>query len=310
MRVRVTVPATSANLGPGFDCLALAVGLRNEVEATLSEEPRVEVRGEGEGVLPCDEGNAVYQAAQALARRAGAGGVAFAFRCTNRIPLDRGLGSSAAARVAGIAAANRLLGDPLDFASQVQLSVDLEGHPDNAVACWLGGLTVSVRDTRGGVFWQRLVPRGLPGVVLCVPEVRVSTEQARARLPRTVALEEAVFNVGRAALLVAALCAGDPQALAVATEDRLHQPFREALVPGMSEALAAAREAGAWGAVLSGAGSSLLAFCPAERAEDVGRAMCSALAARGVGSRWLVAPLDTEGTVVRDTREGGGTWDG
>ncbi len=311
MRVRVTVPATSANLGPGFDCLALALGLRNEVEATLSDEPKVDVRGEGAGVLPDGEANVVYRAAQAVAERAGAKGAAFAFRCTNRIPLDRGLGSSAAARVAGIAAADQLLGNPLDFPSQVQLSVELEGHPDNAVAAWLGGLTVAVRDSDGRVCWQRVVPERFPEVVVCVPEVRVSTHEARARLPERVSLQDAVFNVGRAALLVAALCNGDPQALAVATQDRLHQPYREALVPGLGEALAAAREAGAWGAVLSGAGSSLLAFCPSERAGEVGEAMRAALARRGVQSRWLCLPLAREGVVVERLPDGGGgTWDG
>ncbi len=310
MRVRVTVPATSANLGPGFDCLAVALGLRNQVEATFSERPRVEVVGEGEGNLPCDERNAVYQAAQAVAERVGARGVAFAFRCQNSIPLDRGLGSSAAARVAGVAAANRLLGSPLDLAAQVRLSAELEGHPDNAVAAWVGGVTVAVREPDGAVWWQRLVPPVLPAVVVCVPDLRVSTEEARRRLPPRVRLEEAVFNVGRAALLVAALCNGDLAALAVATEDRLHQPYREALVPGFREAVAAARQAGAWGAVLSGAGSSLLALCRPERTEAVGEAMREALAARGVRSRWLVLPVDTRGAVVDDHAGGGGTWEG
>lgn len=309
MRVRVTVPATSANLGPGFDCLALALSLRNEVEATLSDEPRVEVRGEGAGVLPDGEANVVYQAAQAAAQQAGVAGVAFAFRCTNRIPLDRGLGSSAAARVAGIAAANQLLGSPLDFSSLVRLSVELEGHPDNAVAAWVGGLVVSVRDSEGRVWWQRVVAERFP-VVVCVPEVRVSTREARARLPQQVSLQDAVFNVGRAALLVAALSNGDPKTLAVATQDRLHQPYRQAMVPGLGEAMTAAREAGAWGAVLSGAGSSLLAFCPSERAEEVGEAMCAALARRGVASRWLSLPLDPQGAVVEQLPEGGGRWDG
>lgn len=310
MRVRVTVPATSANLGSGFDCLALALGLRNEVEASLAAEPRVEVRGEGQDVLPRDEGNLVYRAAQVAARRAGVVDVAFAFRCTNRIPLDRGLGSSAAARVAGLAAANRLLGSPLSPDELIRLSVDLEGHPDNAVAAWVGGLVVSVRDPDGAVAWQRLAPARFPTVVLCVPDLRVSTEAARARLPERVPLGDAVFNTARAALLVAAVCNGEFQALGVAMQDRLHQPYREALVPGFSEAVEAARRAGAWGVALSGAGSSLLALCPPERAEAVGEAMRSAVGRHGVASRWLVSSLDVQGTVVEDIRGGGGTWDG
>jgi len=310
MRVRVTVPATSANLGSGFDCLALALGLRNEVEASLANEPRVEVVGEGQESLPCDEGNLVYRAARAAAERAGAGPVAFAFRCTNRIPLDRGLGSSAAARVAGLAAANRLLGNPLPLQELIRLSAELEGHPDNAVAAWVGGLVVAVQGTDGAVSWQRLAPARFPAVVLCVPDLRVPTEEARARLPERVRLEDAVFNAGRAALLVAAVCNGEFPALAVAMEDRLHQPYREALVPGFSEAVAAARRAGAWGVALSGAGSSLLALCPPERAEAVGEAMRAAVGRHGVSSRWLLSSLDVQGTVVEDIRGGGGTWDG
>ena len=311
MRVRVTVPATSANLGPGFDCLAVALALRNEVEASLAQTPRVEVRGEGEGALPHDPSNLVYRAAQAVAERCGAWGVSFAFRCANRIPLDRGLGSSAAARVAGIAAANRLLGSPLPFEELVRLSVELEGHPDNAMAAWVGGLVVSVRRSDGGVSWQRVVPERFPSVVLCVPELRVSTREARARLPAAVSLEDAVFNTGRAALLVAAVCRGDFEALAVATQDRLHQPYRQALVPGFPDAVAAAREAGAWGAVMSGAGSSLLALCSRERVELVGEAMRAALERHGVRSHWMLSSLDAQGTVVEDLDDGGGgTWDG
>ncbi|MDR7589917.1 MAG: homoserine kinase [Armatimonadota bacterium] len=309
MRLRVTVPATSANLGSGFDCLAMALDLRNEVEAALSDRPRVEVAGEGEDVLPRDERNTVYRAAEAVAARAGVRDVAFAFRCFNRIPLDRGLGSSAAARVAGIAAANRLLGSPLSPADLVRLSAELEGHPDNVVAAWVGGVTVAVRDGEGGVCWQRILPDRFPSVVLCVPELRVPTGEARARLPAQVSLQDAVFNTGRAALLVAALYNGDFGALAVATQDRLHQPYRELLVPGFADAVAAAREAGAWGAALSGAGSSLVAFCPAECAESVGEAMRTALARYGVHSRWRVSSVDVRGTVVEDA-PGGETWDG
>lgn len=309
MRVRVTVPATSANLGPGFDCLAVALDLRNEVEATLSDRPQVDVVGEGQEVLPRDEGNAVYRAAQRVAEQAGAR-VAFAFRCTNRIPLDRGLGSSAAARVAGAAAANRLLGSPLPQEELVRLTVDLEGHPDNAVAAWLGGLVVAVQDGDGRVCWQRVTPGRFPSVVLCVPELRVPTEEARARLPAQVSLHDAVFNTGRAALLVAALCNGDFHALGVATQDRLHQPYREDLIPGFRDAVHAARQAGAWGAALSGAGSTVLAFCPPERAPEVGEAMKRALWRHGVHSRWMASSVDERGVLLEDVAGGGGTWDG
>jgi homoserine kinase len=310
VRVRVTVPATSANLGPGFDCLALALSLRNEVEAELASEPRVAVRGEGEGEVPADERNVVYQAALQVAARAGRPDVAFAFRCRNRIPLDRGLGSSAAARVAGVVAADRLLGGVLDLQAQLDLVAQLEGHADNATAAFLGGLTVAVQDGAGRVRWQRVLPTGFPEVVVCVPEVRVPTHRARALLPERVPFSDAVFNVGRAALLVAAACAGDPQALAEAVQDRLHEPYREELVPGFRQVAAQARAAGAWAVALSGAGSSVLALVPPERAADVADAMVRAFWGEGVRSRAQRLSVEPEGVLVQEDPRGGGTWDG
>jgi homoserine kinase len=309
VRVRVTVPATSANLGPGFDCLALALSLRNEVEAELAPEPRVAVHGEGEGEVPADERNVVYQAARQVAARAGAD-VAFAFRCRNRIPLDRGLGSSAAARVAGVVAANRLLGGVMDFQAQLDLVAQLEGHADNAAAAFLGGLTVAVQDAAGRVRWQRVLPARFPEVVVCVPEVRVPTHRARALLPERVPFADAVFNVGRAALLVAAAYNGDPEALAEAVQDRLHEPYREGLVPGLRQAASQARGAGAWAVALSGAGSSVLALVPAERAADVAEALVGAFRGEGIRSWALRLSVDPQGAVVEEDPGGGGTWDG
>lgn len=304
------MPATSANLGPGFDCLALALSLRNEVEAELAEQPQVAVYGEGEGELPADERNVVYQAAQQVAARAGRAGIAFAFRCWNRIPLDRGLGSSAAARVAGVVAANRLLGGVMDLQAQLDLVAELEGHVDNAAAALLGGLTVAVLDGVGRVRWQRVLPLRFPEVVVCVPEVRVPTHRARALLPDRVAFADAVFNVGRTALLVAAACSGDPEALAEAVQDRLHEPYREGLVPGFRRAVSQAKAAGAWAVALSGAGSSVLALVPAGCAGDVAEALVEAFRGEGIQSRALRLSVDPKGAVVEEEPGGGGTWDG
>ncbi len=310
MRVRVTVPATSANLGPGFDCLALALSLRNEVEAELASKPQVVVQGEGEGELPTDERNVVYQAAQEVAARAGHRGVAFRFRCRNRIPLDRGLGSSAAARVAGVVAADRLLGGVMDSQAQLDLVAQLEGHADNAAAAFWGGLTVAVQDKAGRVRWQRVLPARFPEVVVCVPEIRVPTHRARALLPEHVPFADAVFNVGRAALLVAAACAGDPEMLAEAVQDRLHEPYRDKLVPGFRQATRQARAAGAWAVALSGAGSSVLAFAPAACAAEVAEALVGAFQDAGVRSQTLRLFMDPDGVVVEENPRGGEAWDG
>jgi homoserine kinase len=295
--VRVRVPATSANLGPGFDALGVALCLYNTVEISIAERTKVVVTGEGAGGLPTDETNLVYAAALEVARLAGGQGVQFALRCRNTIPLRRGLGSSAAARVAGIVGANCLLGDPLDLRGIVELACALEGHPDNVVAAVAGGFTV-VAARRGELRWTRLAPPFLPGVVVAVPDLPVETADARACLPRAVALQDAVFNVSRAALLVAALSAGRFDLLDAATEDRLHQPHRAPLIPGLNEVLQAARHAGAFGAALSGAGSAVIAFAPGGLTRAVGEAMVDAFTRYQLRARALVTEIDLEGTAV------------
>jgi homoserine kinase len=295
--IRVIVPATSANLGPGFDTLGLALGIYNELEVGLSDRPHLTVHGEGKGLLPEDEGNLVYRAARAVADAVGAG-VAFHLRCWNRIPLSRGLGSSAAAIVGGLVGANEMLGRPLDRAQLASLAARLEGHPDNVVPALVGGITAAVVED-GTAHWVRLPAQDLPAAVVAIPDFEIPTALARKRLPDRVPREDAVFNVGRTALLVGALAAGRWDLLEVAMEDRLHQPYRKPLVPGFEDVRAAAREAGALGVVLSGAGPSLLAFAPWPRACQVGEAMQAAFAAHGVRARTLVAPVDTEGTRVQ-----------
>ncbi|MDR7415322.1 MAG: homoserine kinase [Armatimonadota bacterium] len=295
--IRVVVPATSANLGPGFDALGLALGIYNEVEVSLSDRPHLIVHGEGQGLLPEDEGNLVYQAARAVADAVGEE-VAFHLCCWNRIPVSRGLGSSAAAIVGGVVGANEVLGRPLDRSQLVSLAARLEGHPDNVVPALVGGITAAVMED-GKAHWVQVPARDLPAAVVAIPEFEVPTALARKRLPDRVSREDAVFNVGRTALLVGALAAGRWDLLAVATEDRLHQPYRKPLVPGFEDVCAAARKAGALGVVLSGAGPSLLAFAPWPQAPQVGEAMQAAFAAHGVRARAVVARVDLEGTRVQ-----------
>ncbi|MDR5709341.1 MAG: homoserine kinase [Armatimonadota bacterium] len=295
--IRVIVPASSANLGPGFDALGLALDIYNEVEASLSDHPRLTVHGEGEGLLPEDEENLVYRAARAVADAAGAE-VAFCLRCWNRIPLGRGLGSSAAAIVGGMVAANELLGRPLGRSRLASLATRLEGHPDNVVPALVGGMTAAVVED-GAAHWVRLPVREFPAAVVAIPEFEVPTPLARQQLPARVPREDAVFNVGRTALLVGALVARRWDLLGIATEDRLHQPYRKPLVPGFEDVCAAARKAGALGVALSGAGPSLLAFAPLPQASQVAEAMQAAFTGHGVRARTVVAQVDLEGTRVQ-----------
>lgn len=293
MRVRVRVPATSANLGPGFDALGLALALYNEV--TLEEADGVAVTVEGEGVGRLDLG----------AKNVVARGVALAFetagrpfrggrlRCVNRIPLSRGLGSSAAAWVGGLLAANVLLGEPLDRDALVAAAARAEGHPDNVAAALLGGLTVSCVDGDRVCAVSLPVPRDIAWVVL-VPEAESSTQEARAVLPESLPRADAVFNVQRVSLLLAALGAGRPDLLEVAMQDRLHQPYRRRLFPWMEAVAAAGRGAGALGCVLSGAGPAMLAAVRGEGGA-VARAMEGALRAAGIGGRALALAVDAAG---------------
>lgn len=294
MRVRVRVPATSANLGPGFDALGLALALYNEV--TLEEADRVSVAVAGEGSGRLDEG-AKNVVARGIALAFEVAGRAFRgarVHCVNRIPLSRGLGSSAAAWVGGLVAANALMGEPLDREALLAAATRAEGHPDNVAAAILGGLTVSCADGPQVTAVSLPVPREIEWVVL-VPETESSTREARALLPESVPRADAIFNVQRVSLLLAALGTGRADLLAQAMQDRLHQPYRLRLFPWMDAVAAAGREAGALGCVLSGAGPSMIAAVRPRVGESVVRAMERALRGAGIGGRALHLPIDATG---------------
>ena len=242
----VRAPATVANLGPGFDCLGLALDIQNEFEVDPQAKPAIIVEGEGSEDLPTDATNLVLRTAHRVAREAGKRLPEFALRCRNGIPLERGLGSSAAAVAAGVLIADRLLGARLGPDRLLDLAAAVEGHADNVAACLRGGLVVAYR-TADGWRSERIEPGLNLRPVLLIPETaRVATDQARRALPSEVALADAAFNLSRVALAVVAL-SERPDLLAVALEDRLHQPHRLAMAPAAARAfeeLATGRGAG------------------------------------------------------------------
>jgi homoserine kinase len=299
MRVRVRVPATSANLGPGFDALGLALALYNDVEAAEADVVTVGVEGEGRGQLPVDADNVVARGVRLAYEAAGRPFKGVTLRCENRIPASRGLGSSAAAWVGGLVAGNALLGAPLDRDALLELATKSEGHPDNVAAALCGGLTVSCAAGDRIRAISLPVPDALTWIVL-VPEVTSSTAEARAVLPVSVPRADAIFNVQRVALLLAALQAGRSDALVTALDDRLHQPYRVALFPWMPAVADAARSAGALGCVLSGAGPSLLAVV-AGAPEPVIRAMDVALERAGIRGRARAFDVDATGAAATVT---------
>jgi homoserine kinase len=265
--VRVRVPATSANLGPGFDALGLALALHDEVEARVIDDGlTVRVDGEGSDSVARDESHLVVRAMRRAFAELGDQPPGVAVTCANRIPHSRGLGSSAAAIVAGILLARGLSADGVEQLSDrdvLALACAMEGHPDNVAACLLGGLTVAWRDEAHD--GARAVRRDLdPAIVpvVLIPPFTASTEAARGLLPATVPHADAAFAAGRAALLMAALT-GTPQALFDATEDRLHQDYRAPAMPETARLLADLRADG-YPAVISGAGPTVLVLARGE----------------------------------------------
>lgn len=300
--MRVRVPATSANLGPGFDCLGLAIGRYDEVDVELSGDGLVvEVTGEGADQLPRDETHLVVSSLVRTAERLGLPIPGLRLRARNTIPHGRGMGSSAAAVCAGVLAARALVTDGatrLPDAELLDLAAGIEGHPDNVAACLLGGLTMAWAESGAGSGVDadfravRLEPHESLRPVLFVPSSRLATSTARGLLPATVPHADAATNAGRAALLIHALTA-DPGLLLPATEDRLHQSYREPAMPASIELVARLRADGVPAAV-SGAGPSVLAL-PAPLA-SLGAAMQGYLPA---GWSMFVLSVDRSGAVVR-----------
>ncbi|WP_435771682.1 homoserine kinase [Nocardioides sp. SYSU DS0651] len=275
--VRVTVPATAANLGPGFDALGLAVELRDVLEAEVVPSGlEIEVSGHGADEVPRDDRHLVVRAMRAAFERLGTEPPGLRLSCTNVIPHARGLGSSSAAIVAGVWLARELLAGGrllLDDAALLDLAARLEGHPDNVAPALLGGFVIAGQDGDGSFF---AVPGSVDprvGAVVFVPPTPVSTDAARELLPAEVPHADAAANAGRAALLVAALAAR-PEELLRATEDRLHQEYRRPVMP-QSLALVEDLRADGVPAVVSGAGPTVLAF-----ADGPGTATADALVAR------------------------------
>ncbi len=285
----VTVPATTANLGPAFDCLGLALDLWNTTTFRLGGEGiRVRVHGEGAGKLPEDTGNLVAQAFTTLyVRREATMPRDLQIECHNLIPIESGLGSSTAAILTGLIAANFFLGQPLSKLDLLRITIDIEGHADNAAAALFGGLVLVAADLTPPLVRSYLLPA--LSVVVIVPELHLPTRQARAALPDKVGRSDAIFNLIRTALVVDALREGDRRLLKTAMDDRLHQPYRFPLIPGSQAAVQAANDLGA-AAALSGAGPSVVAFAN-DNAQAVAEAMQLAFRSAGVDSRcYLLSP--------------------
>ncbi len=263
--VRVKAPATTANMGPGYDCLGMALDVWNtiEIEVLDSGEPVVEVTGEGAGELGTGRDNLVYRSMEFLFQDAEQEMPMVRIRCDNAIPLARGMGSSAAAIAGGLVAANAICSQDYTPNDLLEMAATIEGHPDNVAAAVLGGMQLVISDKTEEGSRLYTVPINVPPelhAVVFVPQVRIATEDARAVLPEKVTVADAVHNMGRVGLLVASMATNHPEYLAIATQDLLHQPYRQPLFPAMKVIFKAALDAGALGVFLSGSGSTVLAL--------------------------------------------------
>ena len=267
MKVSVKVPATTANIGPGFDCLGMALPVYNTitVEETIMPGTGIEINiidetNEQDIIsIPTDENNIVYKAIELLYNSIGQTPDELKITINTHIPIARGLGSSAAVVVGGLLAANRLLGNPADEAALLSIASEIEGHPDNVTPAIVGGFVIASLEEDGSVIYRKLNWPKDWKITVCIPDYELATDIARSVIPSEIPIKDAVFNLKRSAMLVEAVNTEDKELMKFALNDKLHQPYREKLVPGMKEIKEALRhEENVLGCVLSGAGPSLL----------------------------------------------------
>lgn len=270
MKVSVKVPASSANIGPGFDCLGMALPIYNTITIEETVLPgtgiEINVMSEDETMddmvfdnIPKDENNIVYKAVEMLYNSIGQEPSELKINIQAQIPVTRGLGSSSSVVVGGLLAANRLLGSPADETALLAIATEVEGHPDNVAPAILGGFVLANQEDDGTITYTKLNWPDEWDLTVCIPDFQLATEIARSVLPKEVPMQDAIFNAKHLAMLIQAVNTHDPKLMKSALKDRLHQPYREKLVPGMKEIMEAFKhEDGVLGCVLSGAGPTLL----------------------------------------------------
>ncbi|WP_209860589.1 homoserine kinase [Paenibacillus shirakamiensis] len=257
--VRVRIPASTANLGPGFDTLGMALSLYAWIEMKIANRTAIHLYGEELHGIPLDKSNLIYEVAQAVFVEAGVEIPEIEISMYSEIPLTRGLGSSASAIVGGLVAANALLDHPLPLSKLFDMATQIEQHPDNVGASLFGGMITATWDGEHADYIKITPPADLD-ILVAIPQFQLSTKAAREVLPQSLSMQDVVFNVSHVSLLTAAFCTGRLDMIATAMKDRIHQPYRGALIPGMTQILEEAHRHGALGVALSGAGPTLLAL--------------------------------------------------
>lgn len=297
--IKVRTPATTANLGPGFDSFGLAMDIWNEVMFYQDNAgDLVTIEGEGSDELPRDSTNLIYQSAVRLAEINHLTLPAdLRILCKNKIPVGSGLGSSSSAIVAGLLGAKAILKSNTSVHSLLQIANDIEGHCDNVAACLLGGMIIIALNENQFLFSKVQIKDFK--IVIVLPQMKLSTKDARDLLPEFVKRSDAVFNISRASLLVNLLINGDLEKLNDVMQDRLHQPYRLSLIPGAQDAIKAAHQHGAKSAVLSGAGPSILAIT-LDHETEIGDAMKQVFSNAGISSRTIFTKISGIGAYYKN----------
>jgi homoserine kinase len=291
------IPASTANLGAGFDALSLALARYLRISIQPAEEMKIEVTGVDAALIPTTEDNLICKVAAAAAVRRKRTLPPYLLKIDNDIPLSRGMGSSAAAIIAGITCYEALAGDWLSEQEIYRCAFEFESHPDNLAAALNGNLISAAVADDGTVLVSKLTIPGKIGTVVVIPTFELSTAHARAVLPAEYSRKDTVYNIQRAALTVAALTTGNWSLIREAMRDRIHQPYRAKLIPGLEEILAL-QVKGLLGIALSGAGPTVFAFVDPKRADEIGSILTSTFAKAGVEAAAHLIDVDTYGRVI------------
>lgn len=307
MKVSVKIPATTANVGPGFDCFGIALSMYNKVtlEETVYPTNGLEINiideqkdGLSNNAIPTDKSNIVYKAVELLYNYTGQTPPALRINIQCKIPVAKGLGSSASVIVGGVIAANKLLGNPADEAALLSIASEVEGHPDNITPAMLGGFVISSAEDDGSIIYRKVDWPDDWKLTMCMPDYELATQISRSVLPKTISFDDAAYNAKRCAIFVEALHTKDEELMKIAMTDRLHQPYRSRLVPGFDEITANLKELDIIGTVLSGAGPSILVVSKSSEIEELKSVVRNTWENIGIKSEIKTIDIDTKGAVI------------